>query len=778
MAELTSHKPCRWLVIALAVVLALFGAVFVAGGGYLITLGGSWYYLITGIALLVSALLLFRGSASGLVLFLAIGVATAIWGVYEVGFAFWGLVPRLAPFVAIGIVAALLLPAVAGSRAKVPGFAIAAVLVAVFGYGLWGAFQPQGVLRPDAPVAVRAGAQPSETASNWQYYGYSGAGTRFAPYNQITADNVSNLEVAWTFRTGEEPVKGSEFQNTPTQIGDNIYVCTPLNKVISLDATTGQEKWRFDPKAKSNTFWNRCRGVGYYESAVVPEGQQCHARIILTTIDAQMIALDANTGETCGQFGANGAANLKDGLGDVKETYYFPTSMPTVTNGLVIVGGWVRDGRDTNEPSGVIRAYSAENGELAWAWDLGNPGITKLPPEGESYTRGTPNMWSTPAFDAELGLIYLPMGNATPDFWAGHRNEAGNKYGASLVALDIATGRERWHFQFVHQDVWDYDTASQPALYDMADGTPVVVQTTKQGDIYVLDRRDGKPVKKVEERPVEQSHQEGDVIAATQPFSVEMPHLGGGVLTEADMWGATPFDQLACRIAFKKLRYEGRYTPMIKGERTLIYPGFYGGMNWGSMAIDESRGLGIINDIRMPQLAELILREDASPEMSANMSHDAGVHPQEGTPFAALRGGFYSPLGVPCHMPPWGTLSAVDLETGKLVWQRPLGSVEDSVLPNGLKVPLGMQIGMPTLGGPLTTAGGLTFYAGTQDFYLRAIDTATGDEVWKGRMPIGAQATPMTYMGKDGSQYVLIAAGGARQSPQRGDYVVAYRLKK
>jgi quinate dehydrogenase (quinone) len=196
------------------------------------------------------------------------------------------------------------------------------------------------------------------------------------------------------------------------------------------------------------------------------------------------------------------------------------------------------------------------------------------------------------------------------------------------------------------------------------------------------------------------------------------------------------------------------------------------------MAIDESRGLGIINDIRMPQLAELILREDASPEMSANMSHDAGVHPQEGTPFAALRGGFYSPLGVPCHMPPWGTLSAVDLETGKLVWQRPLGSVEDSVLPNGLKVPLGMQIGMPTLGGPLTTAGGLTFYAGTQDFYLRAIDTATGDEVWKGRMPIGAQATPMTYMGKDGSQYVLIAAGGARQSPQRGDYVVAYRLKK
>jgi len=456
------------------------------------------------------------------------------------------------------------------------------------------------VISPDQ-VAARDTPIGGDEPGRWQYYGGNPAGTRHVGYTQITPENVDGLEVAWTFRTGELAGKGSEFQNTPIQIEDSLYLCTPLNQVFSLDADTGEENWRFDPKIEPNGFWNRCRGVGFHESRTLANDAICKQRIITTTNDARMIALDAATGRPCEDFGANGEANLTDNMGPIKTAYYMPTSMPTVTKGLVIVGGWVYDGQETNEPSGVVRAYDAENGELVWAWNLGNPGITRLPPEGKTYTRGTPNMWSTPVVDEELGLIYLPFGNSTPDFWGGHRSEASKEYGASVAALDIATGRERWHFQTTHYDVWDYDVPAQPALVDVKNDTgetvPALVQTTKTGFLYVLDRRDGTPVKTVKELPVSQDGEEGDALSPTQPFSVDMPHFGGDGLEEKDMWGATFFDQLACRIAFRKLRYEGLFTPPSSEQRSLIYPGYYGGMNWGSISIDEERNYAII-DIR------------------------------------------------------------------------------------------------------------------------------------------------------------------------------------
>ncbi len=781
MSDTQQGLRLGWLVPVYGVILAVVGLILGGGGLWLVSLGGSWYYLIAGLALIVTGGLMARRKPAGFALFALAAALTVIWALWETGGAFWGLVPRLAPWLVMAIVAALLYPLIGGTTARKGAFSLAAVLVLVGVAGAVAMFYPHGVIRP-AKVAEAAIPAAPGAPSRWQYYGYSPEGTRFVPYTGITRDNVDKLELAWTFRTGEEPVKGTEFQNTPIQIDDSLYVCTPLNQVIALDADTGAEKWRFDPKVTPNKFWNRCRGVGYYESKLIPAGEPCHARIILTVSDGRMMALDAETGATCEAFGAKGEANLTDGLGEVKPAYYMPTSMPTVIDDLVIVGGWVFDGREVGEPSGVVRAYSAETGALVWAWDLGNPAITGLPPEGETYTRGTPNMWSTPSVDPALGLIYLPLGNETPDFWGGERSAASKEYGSSIVALDYHTGREKWHFQTTHYDVWDYDVPAQPALVDLPDdkgGTvPAVVQVTKTGYVYVLDRRTGEPIKKVVETPVSQDGEEGAALSPTQPLSVEMPHFGGDRLTEADMWGATFFDQMACRIAFKSMRYNGAFTALSSKDKALIYPGFYGGMNWGSVSIDENLGYMIVNDIRMPQQATFIKREDVTPEMTANMSHDAGVHPQAGTPWAALRGGFYSPLGIPCHMPPWGTISAVDLKTGDLVWQRPAGGIQDSTLSNGMKLPLPMPIGMPTLGGPLSTAGGVTFYAGTQDYYLRAYDTASGDELWKGRMPVGGQATPMSYVSpKTGTQYVLIAAGGARQSPDRGDYVMAYRVK-
>ena len=781
-----------WPLVLFGLLLALIGLALAVGGVRLAMLGGSWYYLITGVLLVASGLCFAMRRMAGFWLFAAVFVGTFVWALAEVGLAFWPLVPRLAPVLVLGVLALLALPRLSNGRLRGTARGGAALLVLMLVAGGAAMFQPHGVIEaPAAAVSTTPAAAPAAQAvgeSRWQYYGRTPDGTRFAPYAQINAGNVDQLETAWTFRTGEIAGPGSENQNTPLQIGDTVYVCTPRNQVIALDADAGTERWRFDPKADAKV-WNRCRGVGYYEPAAVSQpvaempaaqpGAACARRIVLTTVDARLIEIDAATGKPCEGFGQGGSVDLKQGMGEVKPSYYFQTSMPTVVRNLVVVGGWVFDGRSVDEPSGVVRAFSADTGELVWAWDAGNPAITKLPPAGETYTRSTPNVWSTPAFDDKLGLIYLPTGNNPPDFWGAQRTGASETHSSSVVAVDIATGRERWHFQTVHHDLWDYDVPSQPMLIDVPDDkgaqVPALIQLTKRGQIFLLDRRDGKPIAGVEERPVTQGGQAGDRTSPTQPYSVGMPAIGNQTLTEASMWGATWFDQLACRIAFRQLRYEGEFTPPTTTS-SLIFPGYYGGMNWGSGAADPASGLLIVNDIRMPQQVQLIPRAVADSQQMS-LGHGVGLHPQQGTPYAISQQGFNSPLGIPCHAPPWGTLTGIDLKTRQIVWQRPLGTVQDAAVA-GLKARAPIPLGMPTLGGPMTTAGGLTFYGGTQDYFLRAFDSRTGRELWKGRMPVGGQATPMTYVSpKSGQQYVLMAAGGARQSADRGDYVIAWKLK-
>ena len=755
-------------------------------------LGGSWYYLIAGVLLVVSGVLVFRRNFAGIWLF-ALGFAgTLVWAYWEVGAQFWPLVPRLSSWIVLAAIAALIAPTLRPSTRAVAR-AVAAVLIVVGVAGFGEMFSEHGAIeatRQLAPVsAPDAQAQRNE---RWQYYGRTLDGHRFAPFDQINKENVDTLQIAWTFRTGDVTGKGAEDQTTPTQVGDSVYICTPYDKVFALDAETGKERWRFDSKAPDSKLWNRCRGVAYYDakafaqthpaeekSQTAANAATCAQRLFLGTTDARLIALDSATGQPCPGFGDNGTVDLKVGMGLVQPFYYMTTSENTVVGNRILIGGWVQDGASVDEPSGVIRAFSADTGELLWAWDPDNPTISLLPPPGETYSRTTPNMWSTPSYDEKLDWAFLPMGGQTPDFFGGFRRPGSDEYGSSVVAIDMKTGKVQWHFQTTHHDLWDYDVPSQPALVDMPDETgkvvPAVVQLTKRGQIFALNRETGKPIAEVVEKPVPTNVVKDDRVSPTQPYSVGMPQIGNEPLSEKEMWGATFFDQLWCRIQFKKMRYDGEFTLASESQVNMQYPGNYGGFNWGSAAVDQQNGILYAGSMRMPLWGQYIPRTVAD-DPNAPGGHD-GLHVQAGTPYGYRKGMFMSPLGVPCHAPPYGQLTAVDLKNRKILWQKPMGTVADTQLPFGFKAKLPFAIGMPVMGGPVATASGLVFFAGTYDYYLRAMDSATGKELWKGRLPVGAQATPMTYVSpRSGRQFVLIAAGGARQSPDRGDYIVAFAL--
>ena len=771
------------------------GLFMLIGGVKLISLGGSWYFAPVGLALVISGVLTALGRAIGAVIYLTVFCITIIWSIWDVGLSFWPLISRLYGMAVIAVPLFLLFahhPLSVNKSLKGVAYAGAGLTSLALMITTYLAFQPRMIVTANDQEPIPGKAIGAAILSgDWQHYGRTTSGTRFVPLNQITPENVKDLEVAWTYRTGEIPKTGEVHVVTPLHVNGMLYGCTQSSRLFALDPETGKEIWSFNPEAKGN-FIPRCRGVGYYadaaQSSDVNQVQQnqtsspkaCTRRIVSTTVDARLVAVDADTGKRCTDFGDQGIVDLKLGMGDIQPGFYFPTSAPLVARNLIIVGGLIRDNHDTDEPSGVVRAFDVHTGKLKWAWDVGNPEMTKLPEAGQHYTRGTPNVWSAMSFDDELGLIYLPTGNATPDFWGGHRSDAAEKYSSSVVALDIETGSERWHFQTVHHDIWDYDVPSQPALYDVPDGKggtiPALIQTTKQGQIFMLDRRNGQPIADVKELPVPQGGVNDDWTAKTQPFSVGMPAIGTEDLTESRMWGATLLDQLMCRIDFRSARYEGMFTPASE-KPTIQYPGWSGGMNWGSVSIAEDRGYLIVNDIRMGVINQLIPRTEYDALSNAGNLH-GGNAPQYGTPWGLLQNPFVSPLGIPCQEPPFGTITAIDLSSQKIAWSMPLGTVKDSG-PLGVATRLPIPIGMPTLGGPVTTSSGLIFMAGTQDNYIRALDLKTGKELWKGRLPIGANTTPMMYTSaKSDRQFVVISAGGNRSMPERGDYIVAFALPK
>jgi quinoprotein glucose dehydrogenase len=499
----------------------------------------------------------------------------------------------------------------------------------------------------------------------------------------------------------------------------------------------------------------------------------------MPTADGRILALNPETGKSCTDFGAGkGQIDLWANMPFVNPGSYYATSPAVVTRKLLIVGGTVLDNVSTTEPSGVIRAFDVNTGALVWNWDAGNPEATKPIAVGANYTPNSPNSWSISSVDEALGMIYVPLGNQPPDQWGGNRTAAVERFSSSVVALDLATGKVRWNFQTVHHDLWDYDVPSQPSLVDLTiDGktVPALVQPTKQGELFVLDRRTGQPVLPVTEMAAPKGAAKGDFTAATQPrsqLSFDPP-----ALKERNMWGATMFDQLACRISFRQLRYEGRYTPP-STQGTLVYPGNFGVFNWGGIAVDPQRQIAFVTPTYLAFVSTLIPRADTTTQYVQGGTPPKGALPalneNFGAPFAAKMHPFISPIGLPCQAPPWGYVAAADLRTGKVIWQHKNGTVRDAS-----PLPLPFKMGVPNIGGPIVTGGGVAFLSGTIDNYVRAYDVSNGAQLWESRLPAGGQATPMTYRGGDGRQYVLVAAGGhGSLGTKTGDYLIAYALPK
>lgn len=778
-----------WQAAALALtvlLLTLTGLGLAVPGAYLLTLGGSPYYLVAGLAALGSAVLLARRDRLGLHLYGLILLATLVWSVWESGLYGWALMPRLV-FLAV---AGLWLFAIRHSLAppdrrwRTPVRAATGVLtLALVGITIVAA------THAPADESGTAGDGPPKATlapeGEWTHVGATAYGTRYSPLAQITPANAGSLERAWVYRTGLNLPGGKRkggLQVTPLLVDGTLYGCTAFSGVFALDPVTGRQLWRHealsaDPKGGHPV----CRGVAFYRA---PSGTaECPSRILLGTVDNRLIALDAKTGAPCRSFGTDGATSLLDNVGDFPPGWSHPTSPPTIVDGTAVMGAYVVDNQSTNVPPGVIRGYDAVSGKLRWAFDPGRPDDTRPPAPGQVYTPSTPNSWTLASGDEALGLVYVPMGNGSPDFVGGHRTPETDRFTSSVVALEAATGAVRWTFQAVHHDLWDYDLAAQPVLVDFPVGSgtvPGLLLPTKTGQIFVLDRRTGKPLTKVEERPVPRSTLAGERSAPTQPYSVEMPDFAGPPLTEAKMWGLTPFDQLYCRIKFQQAHYEGVYTPPRFGP-TIRYPGELGGIDWGSVSVDEGRQLLLVNSNRMADYDLLITRAEADrrgikPRRGRGGGHSPPGAAMEGTPYAVVWSAFTSGLEVPCQQPPYGHLTAVDLKTRKVVWSRTLGNARNSG-PWGYALHLPFPLGAPNIGGSVTTGGGVTFIAATQDEMIRAIETRTGKTLWETQLPAGGHATPMTYRGRDGRQYVVIAAAGQSLKDKPGDYFMAFRLK-
>ncbi|WP_149196125.1 membrane-bound PQQ-dependent dehydrogenase, glucose/quinate/shikimate family [Luteimonas suaedae] len=840
------RRPNRWWPALVGTVVVLLGLVLACGGGWLLLLGGSWYYLVAGLGLIVAGVLLIRGRMAGAWWYAGVLLLTFAWSGYESGLDYWRWVPRAGLLTALGIVVALLAPGLDRGISRRAGWSAAGVLVLVFVVAFALAFVPRGITRGgDVPAAAAVAAADTidadafvqaadaPAAGDWAAYGRDNAATRFTPLARITRDNVSRLERVWEYRTGDLPNRRWGAETTPLKVGDSLYLCSARNILIALDARSGRERWRYDPEVPNEyiPYTAACRGVTYYTvpPAPVPEPAEdtaptipglvseaetdaganlepaadpeptaavepvadgvCATRIIEGTLDGRLIAVDARTGTPCPGFGDNGEVDITVGMGKTPPGYVSITSPPTIVRDVIVTGHQVLDGQQRDMPSGVIQGFDAVTGELRWAWDMVRPDRSGRPPEGETYTRGTPNMWTTASGDERLGLVYLPMGNAAADYLSADRSAAENEYSTSLVALDVTTGKPAWHFQTVHVDVWDYDLGSQGTLVDFpsADGpVPALVLPTKQGDLYVLDRRTGQPLTGVEERPVPQGGVEPDQRSPTQPFS-RFHTLRKPDLTERDMWGISPIDQLVCRIGFRRASYQGIYTPPTTERHWIQYPGYNGGSDWGGIAIDPQRGVIIANYNDMPNHNRLVPREEVErrgwltrAEMDPGEDEggaEGGGDPQVGTDYGieVNAGWRMHTTKLLCKQPPYGGIRAIALDDGRTLWDRPFGTARANG-PFGIRSGLPIVIGTPNNGGAAVTAGGLIFIASATDDLIRAIDIETGETLWQDALPAGGQAGPAVYE-VDGRQYLVIMTGGHHfMETPAGDQVIAYAI--
>ena len=613
--------------------------------------------------------------------------------------------------------------------------------------------------------------------NEWLAYGRDAGGERYSPLDTINRTNVTSLQVAWTFRTGDayQPPRGrpTAFEATPLYVDGTLYLSTPLGRVIALDPVTGRQRWVFDAKAP------RDAGFGDFASRGVSTWQRGRERrIIVATIDARLIALNAATGEPVRTFGTAGTVDLRQGLriAPAGLADYQVTSPPAVVGNTIVVGSAIQDGARTTEPSGEVRGFDAITGALKWRWDpIPQDGLGADTWRNDSNTRtGAANVWSIIVADATRNLVFLPTSSPSPDYYGGERL-GNNLFSDSVVALRADTGARVWHFQTVHHDLWDYDVASPPILFDWrkeARTVAAIAIASKTGHVFVLDRQTGQPLIPIEERPVPASDVPGEQASPTQPFPTAPRSLARTTLTADEAWGVTDEERAWCRDIMRPLRADGFFTPpSLRG--TLVAPGNVGGIAWGGMAYDRAHGLLVMPVNDLVAEVRLIPRADLD-EQRQRLAPDFEVHVQRGTPYALARRFLLAPKTMlPCTPPPWGTLAAVRAATGEIAWQVPLGR-----FPGTDSAPAAAQWGSIALGGPIVTAGGLVFTAGTFEAAMYAFDVQTGRQMWTGRLPTSARSTPMTYRGPDGRQYIVIAAGGhgSQIGPPLGDYLVAFAL--
>jgi quinoprotein glucose dehydrogenase len=819
------HKAWRWLYLLVAGVVLLVGLGTAGLGVWLITLGGTVYYLVIGLILVAGGALAFLGRHRAALGTMALAVIVALlWGLVEIDAKGWlpawgfdlaariGVIAGL--FVAAGLAYLFWRHSVRG-RSSLGALAAVAGVVVALGAVIalhWERTEAPGEQRAQSPAPPPA-ATGQEAGSDWTHYGGTPNGRRYSTLSEITTENVGDLTQAWEFRSGDlTPAPGRIFyasQNTPIKVGDSLFTCTSSSQVYALDPATGYVRWRHDPdvppRYMEQLFTAACRTVAYHDSgqtarmemipavpgvmpAVPRTGSNCTRRVFVATADGRLIALDAVGGYLCRDFGEGGTVDLTEGMGLREPGYASSTSGATVAGGLLIIGQQVSDNQRRDAPSGVVRAYDAMTGELRWAWDALRPDAEAPLAPGEIYPRGTPNVWNIITADEDLGLAFLGTGNTGGDHWGGSRTEAEDIFTSAVVAVDLATGNTQWVFTTVLHDIWDYDIGAQPVLLDLeieGETRRAILQGTKTGNLYVLDALTGTPLRPVEYRPVPQGDElPGERLSPTQPASVYYPNLGGIPGPEPEhidasyLWGLTPIDAAMCHIDFHKRRYEGMFTPpTLEQEGMVLLPGTVGGMNWGGLGFDPERRLVIANYSRLPNIVDMHQRPDVQDRAagSGGTRPDQAIAPQSGTPFGVTRPMWLSLLDVPCLAPPWGYITATDIDTGELVWSKPLGTGYDTG-PWGIPTRIRIVMGTPNLGGPLVTAGGLTFIGAAQDDYLRAFETATGRLVWESRLPAGSQAGPMTYE-HEGRQYIaMTATGHARFETTQGDFLTVFAL--
>ncbi|GBR50294.1 PQQ-dependent membrane-bound glucose dehydrogenase [Neokomagataea thailandica NBRC 106555] len=802
----TTSKRGLWALIT-AAVFALFGAILVIGGAIDAAHNGPLYYLIFGLALLVTAALAWRKNQAALWVYTVAVLGTLVWALSLVGLDFWSLIPALDILLILAIW--LLLPFVSrqigATRASTTPLAGATALAIVA--LLASLFTDPHDVSGNLPKEI-ANASPSDPEgvpdSEWHAYGRTQAGDRWSPLKQVNSENVHNLKVAWHIHTKDLMTANDPGETvneaTPLEFDNTLYLCSTHQKLFAIDAATGNVKWVYDPKLQINPGFQHmaCRGVSFHstpENAVDSDGNpaptDCAKRIILPVNDGRLIEIDAQTGQKCSGFADNGELELRT----PNQPYttpgqYEPTSPPVVTDRVIVANSAVTDNGSVKQASGATQAFDVYTGKRVWVFDASNADPNKMPdPDHPTFHPNSPNSWSVSSYDKNLNLVYIPMGVGTPDQWGGDRTKESERYAPGVIALNADTGKLAWFYQTVHHDLWDMDLPSQMSLVDITqkDGTivPALYAPAKTGDIFVLDRRTGKEIVPAPETKVPGGAAAGDYTSPTQPIS-QLTLRPKKPLSDADIWGGTVFDQMFCSIYFHSLRYDGQYTPP-STQGTLVFPGNLGMFEWGGLTVDPQRQIAFANPISLPFVSRLVPRGPNNPTWPEKEEHgtggETGLQHNYGIPFAVDLHPFMDPvllpLGIkmPCRTPPWGMVAGIDLRTNKVVYIHRNGTLRDSMYGSSVPVQLPpIKIGVPSLGGPLSTAGNVAFLTGSMDYYIRAYDLTNGKVLWQDRLPAGGQSTPMTYA-VNGKQYVVTYAGGHNSFPTRmGDDIIAYTL--